>query len=160
MDGILSVFRGLGAIQTGSPIVSNTNYVQASYTYNGSLQTAAHLNTIQSNLGTIFQILYYSKYLFRDATTGVFQETVTDDSNLINLDTDTFQPFFNLLAYYTVQQASGGDVAQDMAFFMAEYQKTLAKYQETYKSQRQKPQLNYYKPQNPSNQKYFGTRYP
>ena len=150
----------LGAVKTGTPVVSSISYLNASFNYNGSLQTAVLLNQIVSNLGQIFQILYYSKFLFRDAVTGVFQETVTDDSNLINLDTDTFQPFFNLLAYYTVQQASGGDVAQDMQFFMAEYQKGLARYQALYKSQLQKPQLNYYTPQNPSNQKYFGQRYP
>lgn len=150
----------LGAAQTGSPIVSSISYLNASFNYNGQAQTAVLLNQIVSNLGQIFQILYYSKFLFRDAITGVFQETVTDDSNLINLDTDTFQPFFNLLAYYTFQQTSGGNSAQDMAFFMGEYQKTLARYQALYKSQRQKPQLNYYRPQNPSNQKYLGQRYP
>ena len=150
----------LGAAQTGSPVVSSISYLNASFNYNGQAQTAVLLNQIVSNLGQIFQILYYSKLLFRDAITGVFQETVTDDSNLINLDTDTFQPFFNLLAYYTFQQTSGGNSAQDMAFFMGEYQKTLARYQALYKSQRQKPQLNYYRPQNPSNQKYLGQRYP
>lgn len=150
----------LGAIQTGTPVVSAVNYLKAAYTYNGTLQTAVHLNQVVSNLGTIFQILYYSKYLFRDGTTNVFQETVTDDSNLVNLDTDTYPTFFNLLAYYTVQQTSGGDAGQDMAFFMAEYQKSLARYQALYKSQLQKPQLSYYNPQAPGYQKYLGQRYP
>lgn len=150
----------LGAVQTGTPIVSSITYLNASFNYNGSLQTAVHLNQVVSNLGRIFQILYYSKFLFRDASTGVFQETVTDDSNLINLDTDTFQPFFNLLAYYTIQQTSGGTAAQDMTFFMEEYQKGLARYQALYKSQLSKPQQTYYAKQNPSNQKYFGQRYP
>jgi hypothetical protein len=150
----------LGASQTGTPNVKSISYLNASFNYNGQLQTAVHLNQVVSNLGTIFQILYYSKYLFRDATTGIFQETVTADDNLINLDTDTFPVFFNLLSYYVIQQTSGGDAAQDMAFFMSEYQKGLARYQALYKSQLQKPQLNYYSPQNPSNQKYFGQRYP
>lgn len=150
----------LGASVTGTPNSASISYVSAGFTYTGQLQTGVQLNQIISNLGTIFQILYYSKYLFRDSTTGVFQETVTDDSNLINLDTDTFQPFFNLLAYYTVQQVSGGDSAQDTAFFMGEYQKGVAQYKNTYKSQRSKPSLNYYNPSAPGYQKYFGQRYP
>lgn len=150
----------LGAVQTGTPTVSSISYVKASFTYTGQLQTAVHLNQIISNLGSVFQILYYSKYLFRDATTGAFQETATDDSNLINLDTDTFPPFFNLLSYYTIQQTSGGDSDKDMAFFMEQYKNGLARYQALYKSQVSKPQLNYYTPQNPGNQKYFGQRYP
>jgi hypothetical protein len=150
----------ISAVQTGTPTVSSTSYVQASFTHNSKTETATLLSNITSRLGQIFEILYYSKLMFRDSTTNVFQETVTDDSNLINLDTDTFPIFFNLLAYYAVQQSSGGDMQSDMTFFFGEYQKNLARYQALYKSQLQKPKLNYYTPQKPGYQKYFGSRWP
>lgn len=150
----------LGASVTGTPDPTAITFAQLNFTYNGNAQTGVQANLITSQLGKIFEILYYSKYLFRDVSTGNFQETVTADDNLINLDTETFQVFFNLLAFLTVQQVSGGDMQADMTFFGNEYQKSLARYQGLYKSQLQVPQLTYYKTTKPGFMKYFGIRYP
>ena len=67
------------------------------------------INLVECILGTILEYEYYSKYLFRDAVTGAFQETVTDDSNLINLDTESYNLLFNLTTFLAVQQQQGLD---------------------------------------------------
>ena len=144
------------ATTVGSPNVASISYLRITWTYDGTAQTGVHLNQVQSILGQIFQILYYSKYLFRDVTTGTFQETVTGDTNLINLDTETFPIFFNLLAYYTLNQISGVDEARGENFFLQEYTRGVDRYKSIYKSQVTKPKLNYYRTPRMSNQKWMG----
>lgn len=106
---------------------------------------ACLVNGIDSILGTILSYEYYSKYMFRDAITGAFQETVTDDSNLINLDTESYNLLFNLVAFMSMQQQQGLDALfYDANFFGQQYQTGLAEYKAAYKSETQKPQSTYY----------------
>ena len=129
----------------GTPNPSAINYLRISLTVTANM-AGCLVNSISSILGTILSYEYYSKYLFRDAITGVFQETVTDDSNLINLDTETYNLLFNLVAWLAVQQQQGLDATfYDGSFFGSAYQDTLAKYRARYKSELQKPQSAYYR---------------
>jgi len=70
---------------------------------------------------------------------------VTDDSNLINLDTESYNLLLNLVAYYSLQQQQGLDAQfYDGNFFLQEYTQALAAYKAMYKSEIQKPQSTYY----------------
>ena len=80
---------------TGTPVMTAIDYARITLNVSADM-TACKVNGLNSILGTIMEYEYYSKYMFRDVTTGAFQETITDDSNLINLDTETY----NLLFYY------------------------------------------------------------
>ena len=133
--------------QVGSPSISNIKFVSVDFVTNSPVSTAQvfRIDSIESILGSILEYEYYSKYLFRDATTGAFQETVTDDSNLINLDTESYNLLFNLVAYMALQQQQGLDAQfYDGQFFLNAYMDALAKYKARYKSELQKPQSNYY----------------
>jgi hypothetical protein len=144
---------------TGSPSASALDYVRVTLNVTGTM-TACRVNLIESILGSILEYEYYSKYLFRDSTTGAFQETVTDDSNLINLDTESFNLLFNLVAHYAVQQQQGVDATfYDGNFFGQKYQECLARYKAMYKSELQKPQGVYYRTPDLSNSRYIGRRY-
>lgn len=143
------------ATVVGAPDASAVDYLYAGYSYNGTAMNGVLLNQIISMKGHIFNIAYYSKCLFRTSA-GVFIETVTDDSNLINLDTETYDVFFNQVAYLCVQQAFDGSAPSDYAFFKDRYDKGVARYQALYKSQLQKPQTTYYQMQSPSYRQYFG----
>lgn len=141
----------------GTPNSSAINYVRVSWNYNGELQTGVRLDSINSILGTIISYEYYSKYLFRSALTGAFQEKVTDDSNLINLDTESYNLLFNLTAFLSAQQQQGLDALfYDGNFFGQQYQEGLAKYKSMYKSEVQKPQSSYYKVNPPGYGRYLG----
>lgn len=129
---------------TGTPNSTALNYARISLIMTGT-NTGVLFNGLDSILGTILNYSYYSKYLFRDAITGVYQETVTDDSNLINLDTESFNLLFNLVAFLAVQQQQGLDAAfYDGNFFGQQYQAGLVRYKAMYKSELQKPQSSYY----------------
>jgi len=132
------------------------------FTFNtdATLQTGMKLNGINSTIGKILEYEYYSKYMFRDAISGAFQETVTDDSNLINLDTETFNLLFNLVAYYSIQQQQGLDATfYDGNFFKEEYYNGVARYKALYKSEAQKPQSTYYRTPDTSNRRFLGRRW-
>jgi len=140
---------------TGSPNSAALDYARITLNVTGTL-TGCLINGLDSILGTILSYEYYSKYLFRDATTGAFQEKVTDDSNLINLDTESYNLLFNLVAYYALQQQQGIDSGYDATYFKNEYEDALKKYRGMYLSEVQKPQTTYYAQPNKSYSKLWG----
>lgn len=145
----------------GSPTITSLGqYVSVSITYNGTLQTQVLLNQFWSRLGVIFNQEYYSKYLFRNATTGVFQERVTDESNLVNLDTDGLDCFVWSVVREAVQQQQGLDASfSDGPNAEQRYQDAVAKYKAKYKSEIIKPGSSYYQTPNASYRQYIGRGY-
>lgn len=146
------------ATVVGTPDSSDITYIQVTYTYDGTLQAGVHLDNIVYNLGTILEIEYYSKYIFRNSSTGAFQETVLDDDDLINLDTESYNLMTFLVALYATQQQSGAEGVFDYNFFKEQYLVALSRYKAMYKSEIQKPQLLYYKKPNPSMRQWYGGR--
>lgn len=108
------------ATKTGSPVATAYDSVQVIYNYNGTLQTGVQFCNYTSNTGTIFQLQYYSKFLFRDPSTNAFQETVvdvTDNNKILNLDTESYNLFFNKAAYYIAQTLQGADAEYDANYW-------------------------------------------
>lgn len=132
-----------GATQVGSPDVANIDYIQVLYNYDGTAQTGIKLDYIRSILGKIFEIEYYSKYLFR-STTGTWQEVVLTDNDLINLDTETYNLFLDQLTIQVVQQQFGKDSGFDISLMRDDYAKNIRRYNALYKSEVSKPRISYY----------------
>ncbi len=148
-----------GITPVGSPDPSNITYLRVTWNYDGTLQTGVHLNDIVSRMGRVLEIEYYSKFMFRDVATGAYQETVTDDSNLINLDVESFNLLFNYVAYLAVQQQQGLDANfHDGSFFEKLYTEGVQRYKGLYKSEVQKPHQIYYIQPNNSYSRYLGSR--
>jgi hypothetical protein len=144
------------ATVVGAPDVTKINYARVSLAMTANT-TACKVNGLNSILGTIMSYSYYSKYLFRDASTGAFQEKVTDDSNLINLDTESYNLLFNQVAFLAIQQQQGLDaLAFDGSFFKNAYDTGVARYKAMYKSELQKPQSTYYKQPDTSYRRIIG----
>jgi hypothetical protein len=139
----------------GSPNALAIDYLRVTLNVTANM-AACKVNGVNSILGKILSYEYYSKYLFRDSTTGAYQETVTDDSNLINLDTESYNLLFNLVAYYAAQQQQGIDSSYDGMLFKTEYDKGVIRYKSMYKSEVQKPQSIYYQKPNPGYRKFIG----
>ena len=138
-----------GSTVVGTPVVSNIQWISVTWTYNGTLQTGIRLNDINSNLGSILNMEYYSKYLF-SSNTGVWQETVQADTDLINLDTDSYNLLFNLVMCLATQQQQGLDALfYDGNFFMQQYTNDLQTYKNKYPSEVQLAQSTYYKLRKP-----------
>jgi len=144
---------------TGSPDSTVLDYARVTLNMIGT-NTAVKVNGLNCILGTVLAYSYYSKFLFRNVTTGAFQETVLDDSDLINLDTESYNMLTNLVACYAVQQQQGKNALQyDGVFFMGEYNKSVARYKSLYRSELQKPQSVYYKMPNTGYGRFFGRRW-
>lgn len=149
----------LGATVVGTPVVTAINYLYIGVTVTSN-QTGIKVDNIVSNMGLYRTVEYYSKFLFRNSSTGAFQETTSDTSDLINLDTESYNLYLNLLAFYATQQVQGlSAMFFDDNFFGQEYLKGKTRYTSLIKSQVQKPRDNYYKPQKGGYGKYIGRRY-
>lgn len=141
---------------TGSPDSTAIDYARITLAMTGGTNTGVLINGLDSILGTILNYSYYSKYLFRDAITGAFQETVTDDSNLINLDTESYNLLFNQVAFMAAQQQQGIDAPSDGSIFKNAYDLGIIRYKAMYKSELQKPQSSYYNMPDTSYRKFLG----
>lgn len=130
------------ATQTGTPTVTEVDSVQLDVVIVGAA-TPVNLDSIVVSLGSIYEIEYYSKYLFRSAA-GAFKEKPTLDTDLINLDTDALGVFTNCLALFAAQQQQGRDSGFDLAYFQKMYEDSVKSYNQKYPSQAQKVTGNYY----------------
>jgi hypothetical protein len=148
-----------GASITGSPTVTAINYIYIGVTV-ASNQTGIKVDNIVSTMGMYRTIEYYSKFLFRNANSGAFQETTTDISDLINLDTESYNVYLALLAFYATQQVQGVNALSfDGNFWGQEYLKLVQRYTSLNKSQVQKPRQNYYTQVKAGFGKYLGRRW-
>lgn len=151
----LCQFDWASATETGSVDDTEINYARVSLVMTGT-NTGVKVNGLNCILGTILQYSYYSKYLFRNASTGAYQETVEDDSDLINLDTESYNLLFNQVAYLAAQQQQGQDSVYDGSVFLKAYTDGLSRYKAMYKSELQKPQGSYYAKPNPGYSRIIG----
>jgi hypothetical protein len=130
-------------------------YTRVTLNYNSTLQTAVRVNYLTSASGTILIAGYYSKYLFRNVA-GTWIEQTSDPSDLINLDTESYNLLFNLVCYLIAQQTQGLDALfYDANFFLGGYNAGVARYKALYKSEKQPPQSTYYEMPNPNFAKYL-----
>lgn len=148
----------LGATVVGSPDITSITYARITWTYDGTAQTGVRFNQLESKLGSIFNIVYYSKYLFRDATTGAFQETVTADTNLVNLDTESYNLLVDLAALFAFQQQFSATGQFDDKIIREKYEKDLARYKDMYKSEIDQPSSMYYRMRSPGMRQWLGYR--
>ena len=137
----------VSATKVGTPVITAFDSVQLTVTYNSTLQTGVKFCNLTSNPGFIFELVYYSKFLFRNVSTGAFQETVvdsTDNSKLINLDTDSYNLLFNKTAFYVAQALQGADASYDADFWQTEYNEALKRYRALNPSEAIKKAETYY----------------
>lgn len=140
----LCQFPWVNATTTGTPNSASITYLRVTLTLAASA-TGCLVNGINSILGTILSYEYYSKYLFRNASTGVYQETVLDDSDLINLDTESYNLLTYQVAYLAFQQQQGLDASfYDGTWAKQAYDAGVLRYKAMYKSELQVPQSVYY----------------
>jgi hypothetical protein len=142
------------ATKTGTPDESAIDFVRFDTTITGSA-SPVYFDQIVCSLGSIYEIEYYSKYFFRD-TAGAFKERPTLDSDLINLDTDSYGVFTNCLMMLVAQQAQGADSAFDMQFFVKQYEESRDSYNRKNPSQAKKTIGTYYNVRKSSYAQKFG----
>jgi len=97
-----------------------------------------------SSIGAIFEIEYYSKYLFRSST-GTWLEKPTADTDLINLDSDTYNIFTYECLIEAAQQMQGSDAGFDIEFAKNQLKDLYALQKENAPTEKIRPQSFYYR---------------
>jgi hypothetical protein len=134
-------FAWNGATETGTVDPEVIDYLEVIITYDGVADTDFRIDSFASSMGQIFDVLYYSKYLFSD-NTGVWKETVSADTDTINLDTESYNLYLFKVAEMCAQQIE--QIKDDASFFKGEYSRTLRRYTRMYRSEVEKPRASYY----------------
>lgn len=114
----LLAFNWNGATETGTVDPSAIDYVRVTLTYDGTADTDFRIDQIFSSVGEIFEIVYYSKYLFRNSS-GVWLETPSDDTDIVNLDTDSYNILLYETARLVTQEVGGADAKNDLQYYTA-----------------------------------------
>jgi hypothetical protein len=130
-----------GATKTGSPDSSAVDYVKLTITHTADAETDFRLDEIICTNGEIFEIDYYSSYLFK-TTAGVWIEEATDDTDELNLDLDSYNLFLNKLAEFTCQSVRND--MTDAAYFKGEYDRGVINYQVNHPNESKQPINTYY----------------
>lgn len=151
-----------GSTVVGAPSSAAIDYVEVGFNYDGTAQTALRVNGITSKLGKIFEIVYYSKYLFRNSA-NTWQETLTgtedDTTTYVNLDTDSYNIYLDQVALLAVQQMLGQDAGFDTSFFGNRYAQGVAAYRNKYKSEIIQPKQYYYRQPKSVYRRFFGRQF-
>ena len=108
-----------GATKTGSPDSSAIDYLKVTVTYDGTVETDIRVDKISASSGVIYEIEYYSENLFRSSS-GTYKTRTTDDTDIVNLDEDSYNILLNEVAYLAAQQQQGADATFDRNFFREE----------------------------------------
>lgn len=147
----------VSAIKVGAPVNTTYEMVRVSFVYDGTLQTGVKVCNLTFALGYYFDLQYYSKYLFRNPSTGAFVENVIDSTYngyLINLDTESYNLLFNKTAFYIAQSLQGADSAYDADYWQTEYANALKRYQAQNPSEAMLKGSVYYRMPNKSYQRF------
>lgn len=147
------------ATVVGTPVATSYDSIQVTLAYNGTLQTGVKFCNLSSATGYIFEIQYYSKFLFRNASTNAFQETITDsteNTRIINLDTESCNLLFNKCAFYIAQSLQGADASYDADYWQTEYATALARYKGQNPAESMLKGEQYYKVQHKGYSRYAG----
>lgn len=131
-----------GATETGTVVPTIIDYLRVTIAVTGA-DTDYRIDNIMSILPVLYEIEYYSKYLFRNVS-GTWIETISADTDYINLDTESYQLLFNRVMILLAPQLQGSDASLDLQFYSNSYKEGVKRYTEQYKSEWQKPSSIYY----------------
>jgi len=134
-------FDWSGSAVVGAPIASAIDYARITFAYSGDPVTGVRVDNLVAQIGTVFEIVYYSKYLFTTVD-GVKIEKATMDTDTINLDTDSYNLFLKKSAELAVQQVK--KQSADLKYFKDDYDNDLKRYKMLYRSEVIKPAMTYY----------------
>lgn len=115
-------FSWSGATQTGTPASSSINALKIGFTFSGALTTAIagfRVDRISCSKGKIYELDYYSEYLFKTSA-GVWQASTTSDDDIVNLDGDAYQIYVTEVGILAAHQMQGEDSSFDITFLQNE----------------------------------------
>jgi len=128
----------------GTPDETAVDYLRVTINYDGTAVNSVRVDSIVAQLGKIYELVYYSKYLFKSSS-GVWQEEPLDDGDIINLDVEGRNLLLYECCYLVGQEFGGEDSSFDTNYWEGKRNEAWKKYMQTYKTERRKPQVSYYR---------------
>lgn len=111
----LVAFAWNGATETGTVDPSAIDYLRFTVT-TATTDTDFRLDSITVSNGEIWEVVYYSKYLFQNSG-GTWLEAPTADTDTINLDTDSYNILLYEAASIVAQEVGGQDAQGDFQYY-------------------------------------------
>lgn len=136
-------FDWSSATETGSVTTTAIDYLRLSMTHTAAM-SGVRVDNIISNMPSIWEIYYYSKYLFSNSA-GVWKEVVSADSDYVNLDTESYDLLLDICEYLAFRQLSNANSSSDAITSERTYQMNLKRYKQLYKSEVRQTQQIYYR---------------
>ncbi len=136
-------FNWDGSTETGSVTDSTIDYARVTFTYSGMAVNSCRVDSIVFRLGNIYELVYYSKYLFKTSA-GTWIEKPTTTTDIINLDTNSYNLLLYEMAFLVSQELQKKDSSFDVSFWKSERDKVFGEYARRNKSQALKRQQPYY----------------
>ncbi len=138
-------FDWSGATETGTPDSTAVDYVRITVTYNGTANANYRVNYLVVELGRIYEIVYYSKYLFKDEVTDAWKAAPTADADEINLDVDSYNLLLYEMALLAAQELQGEDSSFDVNYWENKKTEVWKDYMSNNKSEAIKRGETYYR---------------
>lgn len=108
-----------GATETGTVDPATIDYIRLTVTKSASLaaDTDWRIDSIVSRIGDIYDVIFYSKYLWQ-TTAGVYIENSTTTTDKLNVDTDEFEGIVIKTSEYIAKELKEWD---DVKYSQSEY---------------------------------------
>ena len=132
-----------GATKTGTPNSTKVKAVKISLTYDGNADTDYRIDNIIVTRGTIYEIEYYSSYLFSTAG-GVLKNSVSDPTDIVILE-DGYQTFLSKVVELMQAQIRAEDSTFDINYYKGEYIVEAKKYKAKFPTEVISKVRNYYR---------------
>ena len=132
-----------GSTETGTVVDTAIDYMRVTFAYDGTTVNSCRVDSIVARIGSVYEIVYYSKYLFKTSA-GVWIEKPTTTTDIVNLDTGSYNLLLYEMAFLVSQELQKKDGSFDVSFWEKERNKIFAQYKMRNKSQAIKRQQPYY----------------
>ena len=103
------------SVNSGNYFSNGAIFAYLGFTTKASLVTL-RLDNITANIGTLYELSYYSNYMFRDSS-GNWLEAPTADTDILNLSPTSYKIFEAEMCRIITQQVQGAMGAFDFAYW-------------------------------------------
>lgn len=138
-------FDWVNLTETGTPDYTALTYTRFTVAYSSASSIPSmHIDSIMFKLGEIYEMDYYSSYLFQNSS-GTWIEKPTSDNDIINLSVVSYNLILYELAAIITQELQSEGSAVDSQFWAKRRDEEWMNYMRNYKTQKIKPTATYYR---------------
>lgn len=110
-------FDWSSATETGTPVTpTEIDYFRIAIDFGGTAVAGIRLDDMFASVPHVFDLVYFSKYPFRDSS-GTWKEKTTSDEDIVNLDSGSYNIFLYEIGKEAAQQRQGAAAKADQKYF-------------------------------------------